>query len=233
MSILAIDTSGKVSGVAVATSGILRAEISVECRLTHSETLMGHVAKVLELAKTKKTELAAIAVGIGPGSFTGLRIGLSTAKALSYGLNIPLVGVPTLHSLAVHFYLFDGELLLLTDAQKKNVYREVCRWEAGKLVTSIPLAVVPLKQALDDCAAGGKPTVILGDGLKIPFMRELPSNAQIAPPALRLPRAAHIAWLGQQKLSRGQTDDPMTLEPLYLRRSEAEELWEKRHGDSD
>ena len=233
MSILGIDTSGKVSGVAVATGDFLQAEISVQGPLTHSETLMEHVVKALELAKVAKEKLAGIAVGIGPGSFTGLRIGLSAAKALSYGLNIPLVGVSTMHVLACHFYLYGGDLLLMIDAQKKNVYREVCRWEHGELVSVKPLAIIPLGDALNECQADGQPTIILGDGLKLPFKDELPPNAKIAPPALKLPRAAHVAWWGQKKLSAGESDDPMTLEPLYLRRSEAELLWEKRHGNAN
>ena len=229
MSILAIDTSAKVSSVAVGDQNVLLAEISAEGRLTHSETLMSHVDKVLKMAAKRPEDLSAIAVSVGPGSFTGLRIGVSAAKAMAYALDIPLVGVSTLHVLAVHFYGSTADILSIIDAQKNNVYRELCRFEAGELVSVKPTEVAKLSAVLEECAAGGRQTIVVGDGLKKNNV-SLPTNVVLAPPQLRLPRAANALWLAQRKLARGETDDPMTLEPVYLRRSEAEILWDKRHG---
>ena len=103
MPILAMDTATMVSSVAVADDKRLLAELIVENKLTHSETLLPNVEQVLKLAGVKREDLAAIAVSMGPGSFTGLRIGLAAAKAIAYGLNIPLVGIPTIEGLAWHY----------------------------------------------------------------------------------------------------------------------------------
>ena len=103
MTILAMDTATMVSSVAVATKERVLAELTAETRYTHSETLVVNIEEVMRLADVKREELSAGAVSLGPGSFTGLRIGLATAKAISYALSIPLVGVPTLEVLAAAF----------------------------------------------------------------------------------------------------------------------------------
>ena len=102
MSILSIDTSSQVSSVSVLSAECVAAEISMQGALTHSETLMPHIETALAMARVKKDELDGIAVSIGPGSFTGLRIGLASAKMIAYGLHIPLIAVPTLEALADH-----------------------------------------------------------------------------------------------------------------------------------
>ena len=103
MTILAMDTATLVSSVAVATEERVLAELTAETRFTHSETLVPNIDEVLRLADTKREELSAVAVSLGPGSFTGLRIGLAAAKAIAYALSIPLIGVPTLEALAAAF----------------------------------------------------------------------------------------------------------------------------------
>ena len=99
MSILAIDTATQVSSVAVASVDKLAAELTMQAKLTHSETLMPHIKEVLRMANVRKENLEGIAVSIGPGSFTGLRIGLAAAKAMAYALNLHIVGVSTLKAL--------------------------------------------------------------------------------------------------------------------------------------
>lgn len=100
MPILAIDTATMVSSVAVADEKKLLGELTVQTRLTHSETLLPHIQQVLKMVGVGKNQLKAVAVSLGPGSFTGLRIGLGAAKAIAYGLNIPIIGVPTTEALA-------------------------------------------------------------------------------------------------------------------------------------
>jgi len=104
--------------------------------LTHSETLMPHIETALRMARVKKDELAGVAVSIGPGSFTGLRIGLAAAKMMSYALRIPMVGVPTLEALAYHCMWEGVRLVPMMDAQKGSVYTEefAWTWESGKPV---------------------------------------------------------------------------------------------------
>ena len=220
MSILAIETASSVSSVAVASEGKLRAEVTVEAGRTHSETLLSHIEGALSFAGVERPMLTGVAVSIGPGSFTGLRIGLATAKAIAYGLGIPLVGVPTLAALALAFPVPGVCTLALMDAQKGNAY-------AGLYV-----CVAPLAEVVAEAAALGKPVVLTGELVKKRRARlgELPENVALAPAHFLAARASCVAWLGQERLSAGESDDPMTLEPFYIRRSEAEVLWEKRHG---
>ena len=234
MSILAIDTSSQVSSVAVASEGRLSAEIAMQARLTHSETLMPHIEQALRMAGLAKEELAGIAVSVGPGSFTGLRIGMATAKAMAYALGIPLVGVSSLQALACHFPVPGVRLVALVDAQKGNAYRESYAWESGELKIVDPVSVVPVKDVLAECGRWEGKTLLLGDVAEKLMAKdcELPEHVQIAPPHLRMPRAANVAMLGLKKLALGNLANIMDLEPLYIRRSEAEVLWEKRHPEA-
>ena len=122
MSILAIETASQVSSVAVLKAGRLAAEITMQGRLTHSETLMPHVKSVLQMASTEQRDVSGIAVSIGPGSFTGLRIGLAAAKAMAYAWDVPLVGISTLDALAMHFPVPGVTVLPIIDAQTGNAY---------------------------------------------------------------------------------------------------------------
>ena len=232
MSILAIETASSVSSVAVASEGKLRAEVTVEAGRTHSETLLSHIEGALSFAGVERPMLTGVAVSIGPGSFTGLRIGLATAKAIAYGLGIPLVGVPTLAALALAFPVPGVCRLALMDAQKGNAYAGLYEWKAGALHEVRPVCVAPLAEAVAEAAALGKPVVLTGELVKKRRARlgELPENVALAPAHFLTARASCVAWLGQERLSAGESDDPMTLEPFYIRRSEAEVLWEKRHG---
>ena len=232
MSILAIDTASSVSSVAVASEGKLQAEVTVEAGRTHSETLLSHIEGVLSFAGVERSALTGVAVSIGPGSFTGLRIGLATAKAIAYGLGIPLVGVSTLAALALAVPVSDVHTLALMDAQKGNAYAGLYEWRDGSLHEVRPVRVAPLAEAIAEAADRGKPVLLTGELAvkKRARLGNLPDNVTLAPAHLLTARASHVAWLGIARLAAGERDDPMTLEPFYIRRSEAEVLWEKRHG---
>ena len=232
MSILAIDTASSVSSVAVASEGKLQAEVTVEAGRTHSETLLSQIEGALSFAGVERSALTGVAVSIGPGSFTGLRIGLATAKAIAYGLGIPLVGVSTLAALALAVPVSDVHTLALMDAQKGNAYAGLYEWRDGSLHEVRPVRVAPLAEAIAEAADRGKPVLLTGELAvkKRARLGNLPDNVTLAPAHLLTARASHVAWLGIARLAAGERDDPMTLEPFYIRRSEAEVLWEKRHG---
>ena len=228
MSILAIDTATQVSSVAVADEGRLLAELTMQGKLTHSETLLPHIEQVLKMAAVAKEDLTGIAISNGPGSFTGLRIGLAAAKAMSYVLNIPLVGVSTLQALAYQLPVPGVRLMCLLDAQKGNAYVESYRWENSSLQVVEPVKVAKISEIVVNCAQIGEQVILLGDAVQ---KKELPANVSTAMPHIVMPRAACVAMLGQEKLLAGETDNVMDLEPVYIRRSEAEVLWEKRHPE--
>ena len=233
MSILAIDTATQVSSVAVLKEGRLLAELTMQGKLTHSETLLPHIEQVLKMAAVAKEELTGIAVSNGPGSFTGLRIGLAAAKAMSYVLGIPLVGVSTLQALAYQLPAPGIRVMCLLDAQKGNAYVESYRWENNSLQVVDSVQVAKITDIVAACANMNEQVILLGDAVqkKVAGKLELPANVSVAPPHIVMPRAACVAMLGQAKLLAGETDNVMDLEPVYIRRSEAEVLWEKRHPE--
>ena len=146
---LGIETSSAVSSVAVMDEQRFIGELTVQAGLTHSEQLVPHIDLLLKQSGVAKTALKGITVSIGPGSFTGLRIGMGTAKALAYALNIPLMGVMTMDGLAHNFWQFSGVLAVMVDAQKKNVYEGRYRWAAGQLVCEqAPTARTVSKEAI-------------------------------------------------------------------------------------
>ena len=234
MSILSIDTSSQVSSVAVLSAERVAAEISMQGALTHSETLMPHIETALRMARVEKSELEGIAVSIGPGSFTGLRIGLASAKMMAYALHIPLIVVPTLEALAHHYICEGVRLVPMMDAQKGNVYAQEFVWEAGpdglRLSEKHALSILPLTEVIAGLENAEQPVILLGDAMQKKTTLALPANVRLAPIHARMPRAACVGLAALTRLARGEMDDPMTAAPLYLRRSEAEVLWEKRHG---
>lgn len=219
MKILAIETSTRAASVAAVFDGKIFAESLRESPQSFSETLMPQVEDVIKISGAFEN-LDAVAVSIGPGSFTGLRIGLATAKALAYAWKIKIIGVPTLHALSYNFPC--AKILPLIDAQKNRAY---CQLFENFLPLS-KLEVKPIDEAVKEAGELDGEIFLCGDVLhkiKIP----LPPNVRLAPPNLKMPRASSVALCAEDLKT---FDNVMNLEPLYIRRAEAEELWEKRHG---
>ncbi len=232
MLILAIDTATMVSSVAVADEKKLLAELTVQTRLTHSETLLPHIQQVLQMAGVEKKQLSAVAISLGPGSFTGLRIGLAAAKAIAYGLNIPIIGISTTEALAWHYPVPGVKIVPFIDAQKGNVYSAVYSWQGDGFQEESPVQVYSLAEALELCGNQQGAVMAVGDMVqkKLVGREDLPANLQIPPSHMVMPRAANVAMAGVKRLIAGETDSVMNLEPVYIRRSEAEVLWEKRQA---
>ena len=226
MPILAIETSTLVSSVAIATPDALLAELTLKVRKTHSERLMPHIESLLQMAELEAKNLRAVAVSMGPGSFTGLRIGISTAKALAYALKIPLIGVPTLKALAYALPAPNIYLSPMLDAQKGNVYQAVFEWADGCLTEIIAPRAIAFTEAQEELLRLEKPHLILGEAVEM-YWEKIISPA---PGHLAMPRAGSAAVLAQNMLAAGEYGDAFSLEPFYIRRSEAEVLWERRQG---
>ena len=230
--LLAIETSSLVSSVALLHRNVLRAEVTVQARLTHSEQLMPHIADMLRKAAVRKDGIDGVAVSVGPGSFTGLRIGLATAKGLSFAWGVPLVGVETPRSLAWNFVDSAKAVCPLIDAQKGDVYAALYTWWDGVLREERAVTVLPAADVIASCADGGRAVVFCGDGA-LKFASAITAagpRCTLAPPHMVIPRAGALAMAAAGRFTAGDTDDCMTLTPVYKRRSEAEVLWEKRHG---
>ena len=219
MKILGIETSTRAASVSVIFDGKILAESLRESPQSFSETLMPQVEDVIKISGAFEN-LDAVAVSIGPGSFTGLRIGLATAKALAYAWGIKIIGVPTL--LAMSYNFPNAKVVPMIDAQKNRAY---CQLFDKNLPLS-ELEVKPIDEVITEAGRLDGEIFLCGDVLhkiKIP----LPPNVKLAPPHLRMPRASSVAICAEDL---GKVDNVMNLEPLYIRRAEAEVLWEKRHG---
>ena len=228
--ILAIETSTPVCGAALVQTGRLLAEINVQTGNTHSERLMPQLERLFLLAGADRAELAALAVSIGPGSFTGLRIGLTTAKTLAYAWGKPIVGVPTLEALAYGCPCADGWVAALLDAQKGRVYRAIYRWQAGRLCEISPVEIAPAAAVVGELAALPAPVMVVGESVRehLALLDATHGRVVAAPEAALMPRAAAVAMLGYEKWRQGAAVRPEELNPFYVRRAEAEELWERR-----
>lgn len=222
MRVLGIETSTLVGGVALLDDETLVAEYTLNVALTHSERLLGILDQVLAAARSGLDEVDGLAVAVGPGSFTGLRIGLATAKGLAVATGKPLVGVPTLDALARTLPFARHPVCPILDAKKGEVYASLYRTDRGeieRLWEYLALAPEELCRRLDG------PVIFLGDGVaafRELLERELGPAALFAPPGGRVPSAAAVAELGLRALLAGQAADPAALTPLYIRPSEAE-----------
>ena len=235
MTILAMDTATMASSVAVATEERVLAELTAETSFTHSETLVPNIDEILRLANVKREEISAVAVSLGPGSFTGLRIGLAAAKAIAYALEIPLVGVPTMEVLAAAFPSPGAVVAPLIDAQKGNAYFALYRWTDKGLVCEREVAVASPQEIVGALSGIKEPVTLAGDFVRKLAAKgvELPGSVTIAPVTHIMPRAALVAARAVVRLKNGEGKSPMELEPIYIRRSEAEVLWEKRHRETE
>ena len=219
MRILGIETATRAASVAVVFDGKILAESLRESPQSFSETLMPQVEEVIKISGAFEN-LDAVAVSIGPGSFTGLRIGLATAKALAYAWGIKIIGVPTL--LAMSYNFPNAKVVPMIDAQKNRAYYQAF----DDMLSITDLDVESIDEVITKAGRLDGEIFLCGDVLhkiKIP----LPPNVKLAPPHLRMPRASSVAICAEDL---GKVDNVMNLEPLYIRRAEAEVLWEKRHG---
>jgi tRNA threonylcarbamoyladenosine biosynthesis protein TsaB len=177
--------------------------------------------------------LEGIAVGIGPGSFTGLRIGVTTAKSLAYSLQKPIVGVPSLDALAAHYLFTDRLICPLLDARKREVYAAFYRNTGAQIHRVSEYAVISPQDLFRNV---DEPVVLLGEG-RLPYRAQLETilgqQAHFADVAHSSPQGSLVAQLGFARIAGGDYDDCFTLTPLYVRKSDAEIHWEQRQHNEN
>lgn len=226
MKILAIETATVAGSVAIVDdiSGLI-GEVRVDVKIAHSERLMPSIEWLLNSSGLSIREIDAFAVSIGPGSFTGLRIGLSTAKGFAYATGKPLVPVPTLDAFARTLPFCKYMICPMLDARRNEIYTGLYRWEDGicrKIVSETAISPEELLKQIKE------PVVLMGEGIK--RYRDLITDtlgdyAIFAPPSKMSPAASEVAGLAMEMLGLGIITDPVTLTPFYIRKSEAELNW--------
>lgn len=221
MRLLALETATLAGGAALLDDGRLVGESRLNIALTHSERLMAMVDRLLQDCAWEASSLHGLAVSIGPGSFTGLRVGAATAKGLALALDLPVAPVPTLDALAATLPFADAPVCPLLDARKGEVYCSLYRWSGTAMVREWDYLAVPPAEA---AARLDPPVIVLGDGVAAcrPYLARLGAGVHEAPPAQSLPSAAVVGALGHAILSAGGGISAERLAPLYLRPSEAE-----------
>lgn len=218
MNILALDTSGPVCGVAVWQDGVVTAALSVMNRHTHSVNLLPMIQDALDKSDMGKDQLDRVAVVVGPGSFTGVRIGVSTAKGICHGLGIPAVPVNALAAMAYPWHAFSGVVCPMQDARAGQVY--AAAYQHGKQI----MADAPVKMT-DFLAEVGKLDdrfIFTGDGMvgyRAAIQDALGDRACFAPMHLAY---VHPGAVGELAASSTETLDYLSLMPLYLRKPNAQ-----------
>jgi len=223
MRILAIETSTMLGGVAImdASEGLI-VEMRLNIKTTHSERLMRGISFALQQAGMGISDIDVFGVSIGPGSFTGLRIGLSTVKGFAYATGKPIVSIPTLEAFAWNFPFSKFPVCIMLDARKKEVYAAVFRWQDGGFEKTMGEKSIQPSELL---ATLSGPVIFAGEGAIIyrdPIIQVARENALFPAPQAMVPSPSTIAFLGLRKAERRIFSDPISLVPLYMRRSEAE-----------
>ena len=231
MLLLAIDTTTRVCSVALGDQEKILAEYHLNVKNTHSQRLMPLIVSLFRDSGIDKSRLEGVALTIGPGSFTGIRIGMATAKGLCQGLNIPAVGVMTLDALAEACTFFPGLICPILDARKNQVYTALYRGAAGDPEMLQPAAALSIDELGHKLAAYEDEVIFLGDAVEryggalrqilAQYYREMPLPSRLNRPALVLQKRIKLCQ------AKGPVS-PYVLKPLYIHLPEAERRLQER-----
>ncbi|MCI0396048.1 MAG: tRNA (adenosine(37)-N6)-threonylcarbamoyltransferase complex dimerization subunit type 1 TsaB [Chloroflexi bacterium] len=215
--LLAIDTATRWTGLALYDGRSVLAEVGWRAANTQTVELAPAVADLLQRVGLQAAELMGVAVALGPGSYTGLRIGLGLAKGLALANRLPLVGVPTLDILAASLPEMAGQLVAVAEAGRSRICAARYRWQSGKGWQAQGEPAIDNWENLLANLEG--PAVFAGEisPVAAKMIRATDKAFRLVPAAAAVRRAGYLAELGWQRLRRGRTDDPAQLTPIYLR----------------
>ena len=224
MLILAFETSAKAASVALTENGRLLGESYQNTGLTHSQTLMVMAEDLLKQCGKAVSDLTAVAVAEGPGSFTGVRIGVAAAKGLSWGGELPCYGVSTLEAMAVSLGVYEGHVCACMDARRSQVYNALFYVNQGQMERVSPDRAIALSELSEELKKLEGPIFLVGDGSLLThktLAAEIP--ALVLPPEHRMhQRAAGVGLAAWKAIQEGIPGDGAALEPNHLRLSQAE-----------
>ena len=224
MLILAFETSAKAASAALLDGNKLLAESYQNTGMTHSQTLMVMAEDMLKQCGKSASDVDAVAVAEGPGSFTGVRIGVATAKGFAWGREIPCYGVSTLEAMAESLGIYDGYVCPVMDARRSQVYNALFEVNRGKIVRIREDRAISLDDLAEDVKNLEKPVFLVGDGSNLCYntlLERVP--ALVLPPEHRMhQRAVGVGLIAGRELTAGVPGDAASLTPNYLRLSQAE-----------
>ena len=224
MLILAFETTAKAGSVALLEDGRLLGESYQNTGLTHSQTLMVMAEDMLKASGKTVSDVTAVAVAEGPGSFTGVRIGVAAAKGFAWGARIPCYGVSTLEAMAVTLGVYEGHVCACMDARRNQVYNALFQADGAaplRVTEDRAIALAELKTELEHIDGN---IYLVGDGAGLTYRTLAPEIPNLVlPPEHRLhQRASGVALTAAKKIAAGETGDANALTPNYLRLSQAE-----------
>ena len=221
MLILAFETSAKAGSVALLEGETLLGESYQNTGLTHSQTIMTMAEDLLKACGKSPQAVEAVAVAAGPGSFTGVRIGVAAAKGYAWGKEIPCYGVSTLEAMATGLGVWEGIVVCTMDARRSQVYNAIFRAEGGKLTRLCEDRAIALEELQAELLQLEGPLYLVGDGSNLTYRTLSPAVGNLVlPPEHKLHQRA--VGVGLAALRQEQADDAATLAPNYLRLSQAE-----------
>ena len=224
MRILAFETSAKSAAVAIMQDGMLLGEYFQNSGQTHSRTLMRMAEDLLLNCDLTPKDIDAVACAAGPGSFTGVRIGLAAAKGFAWGREVPLVGVSTLEAMARNTAVSDGIYCAVMDARRAQVYTAIFEQKDGKFFRVTDDAAISVEELGDLLKNISKDKFLVGDGAALCYntLGKTVENLYLLPEHLRMQRAAGVALLAWEQLQDGAIPTAAEVIPNYLRLSQAE-----------
>ena len=224
MKILAFETSAKAASAALTENGKLLAESYQNTGMTHSQTLMVMAQDLLKQCGLTARDVDAVAVANGPGSFTGVRIGVAAAKGFAWGREIPCVGVSTLEAMALTLGAWQGYVCPVMDARRSQVYNALFHVSGGKLERIRPDRAIALADLGEELKNLEEPIFLVGDGSNLCYNTLLETvTGLVLPPEHRMhQRASGVALAAEALLAAGGTFSGAELVPNYLRLSQAE-----------
>ena len=223
MKILALESSAKAASCAILSDGELLASAWQATGLTHSRTLLPMVEDMLKNSELSVQEMDAVAVAAGPGSFTGLRIGIAAVKGLAWAAEKPCIPVSTLEAMAWPLAHLEGNIVCAMDARRQQIYNAVFLAESGELTRMREDRAISLLEAWEDLKDFDGTLTIVGDGAALccNYMSLQGIDCQLAPPHLRMQSAVGVG-MAAERMGLGAAVSAQELEPVYLRLSQAE-----------
>ena len=221
MLILAFETSAKAGSVALHNGDMLLGESYCNTGLTHSQTLMVMAENLMKSCGVTPKDITAVAVAAGPGSFTGVRIGVAAAKGFAWGAQIPCYGASTLEAMALQLGVYDGFVLPVMDARRAQVYNALFQAKEGKLTRMCEDRAIALSDLMQELKTLEGPIFLVGDGSTLCYntLKDQIPNLVLPPEHRMHQRAAGVALAA---IFHPDSGDGATLTPNYLRLSQAE-----------
>ncbi|MBQ8408669.1 MAG: tRNA (adenosine(37)-N6)-threonylcarbamoyltransferase complex dimerization subunit type 1 TsaB [Clostridia bacterium] len=230
MKILALDSTAEVCSVALCEDDRLIAEMTVNTGNTHSQTLLPAVEQILKISEVSIDEVDAFACSTGPGSFTGVRIGVATVKGLAYSKNKPCVSISTLDALAYNLRGFDGIFSPVMNARRNQVYNALFECKDSVITRLCPDRALSISELDEELSSVDKSIYLSGDGYEITERGFDKTRIEFVPERQRLQSAYSVACCALQRIKEGQILTDAELVPIYLRPSQAERERNERLG---